>query len=161
MPRHAAGNRPVDDGPAPVAPDPRHRPVLLHMAPRPHSRPDSRSLPPTMGTAMALAALMCLTGVSGWAGWRVAQAGTPAQVLATAPAVPRTPAAGAQVLAAGAPPAAPVDAPAGQHPSVADVVFSGAKTPDGSGATASGPGTIDRSSPAGSAVVEPAAVLPV
>jgi hypothetical protein len=164
MPRHAAGRRPVDDEQGSVAPDPRHRPVLLHVAPRPHPLPDPRSLPVSMGTAVALAALMCLTVVSGWAGWRVAQAGSPAQALVAAPEVPRTPADDPQFLALDAvPPAAPVGAPVGQQ-SMAEVLFSGPAAVPGAPTsvpadTAGGPGTTNGSSTADSVVVQPAAAV--
>ena len=166
MPRHAAGNRPVDDEPGPVAPDPRHRPVLLHVAPRPHSRPITpRPLPATIGTALAVAAGLGLTVVSGWAGWRVAEAGDPASVLVAAPEVPRIPGAAPGVLPADSPaPATPL-VPAGHQPSLAEVIFSDATAgvPGTAaavpGATARGPVTIT-GAPASSVVVAPAAAVP-
>jgi hypothetical protein len=156
VPRHAAGSRPVDDQPGPLAPDPRHRPVVLCVAPRPHSRPDPRSLPATVGTALAVVATMGLAVFSGWAGWRMAEAGAPAQqVLVAAPVVPPTPAADPQVRPADGPP--PVT-PVGQQPSTAKVVFSGAAA-SVPGAAARGAGTTTGWSTAGSVVLGPVAAV--
>jgi hypothetical protein len=88
--RHVPGEAPSGGGPDRVPRDPRHRPVVLHVAPR---RTLFRHPPATLsvavGFSLLLVSLLTVTLVSAWAGWRVAASGPGTSELALQPVVPQ------------------------------------------------------------------------
>lgn len=97
---------------APAAPpaDTRHRPVVLHVAPRrsgPRRRPAILTV--ELGVCLALISVLTVALAGAWAGWRVAASAPGTGIEALEPTVPRSPAAEPEERSA---PASPLPAPA-------------------------------------------------